>query len=297
VLRIGAVPELDQAARTTDLLRDQLDRLTEDEVTAAMVAQEPIRRRHAELASVPGHPTPAELRQQCRELNVPAQRALERTSRLLQSYHQALDREFTIRSSYMHGMLAHLGAPALRSALLAEAETVRNEMQVLQLSAVINLAHTLGAPEETAPVKSAPGAAGHGPGCSDEQAKKSLSVDLIVVGVELSCKSVSVEANIPLAPLLGLSAEVGIDTSGAVTAFAGPKFGADMVGSAKNGLYITASKDGVREFGAKLEVKASAGAGPVTANRQIAESNITFVPGPDPGPPPGPLPAFGGAIQ
>ena len=296
VLRIGAVPELDRAARESDLLRQQLDRLTEQEVAEAMTAREPIQRRLAEINNRPGHPTPAELRQQYVEINAPTQRALERTSRLLASYHKALDREFILRSSYMYGMLAHLGAPALRTALIAEAETVRNEMQVYQLSAVINLAHTIGAPAEDAgPVKPEAGEAGRGPGCTDEEAKQSISVNLVVVGVELSCNSVSLEIDAPvIPPFIDASAEVSLDTSGTVTIFAGPKISASNVGGAKGGVYLTAGKDGVRDVGLKAELKSSVGAGPVSVSEKLGEGLISFVPGPDAGPPPGPLPAFSG---
>lgn len=295
-LRIGAVPELDRAAYESDYLREQLDRLTEDEVDKAMTAREPIQRRHAELNNRPGHPTPAELRQQYAELNATTQVVLERTSRLLESYHHALDREFNLRSSYMYGMLAHIGAPALRTALLAEAEAERQTLQLYQLSAVINLAHAIGAPEEATAVKPEDGENGEGPGCTDDDAKWSVSVDLHVVGVELSCNSVSLEVEAPvIPPFVGLSAEVGIDTSGTMTVFAGPKVSASNVGSAKEGLYITAGKEGVRDFGGKAELKTSAGVGPVTVSHKVGEGSISFIPGPDAGPPPGPLPAFGGA--
>ncbi|HEY0864842.1 MAG TPA: hypothetical protein VGD97_12115 [Lacunisphaera sp.] len=296
VLRVGAVRELDQAARETDFLREKLDRLTESEVEAAMTAREPIQRRLAELNNRPGHPTPAELRQQAVELNGPTRGALERTSRLLESYHQALDREFTIRSSYMYGMLAHIGAPALRTALLAEAEAVRHEMQIYQLSAVINLANTIGVAEDASAAKPELGANGRGPGCTDEEAKWSVSVDLHVVGAELSCNSVSLELEMPvIPPFVGVSAEVGVDTSGTMTVFVGPKVGASNVGSAKEGLYITAGKEGVRDFGGKAELKTSAGIGPVSVSHKVGEGSISFAPGPDAGPPPGSLPSFTGA--
>jgi len=97
-LRIGAVPELDRAARESDALRDQLDHLTEAEVEEGMTAREPMLRRFAEQNNRPGHPTPAELRKQSAELNTTTQRALERTARLLENYHRALDHEFTLRS-------------------------------------------------------------------------------------------------------------------------------------------------------------------------------------------------------
>ena len=294
VLRIGAVPELDRAARETDFLRKKLDQLTESEIAEAMAAQEPIKRRHAELNNLPGHPTAAELRKQYAELNTTTQRALERTSRLLENYHHALDREFTLRSSYMHGMLAHIGAPALRTALLAEAEAVRYEMQHLRLSSVINLSHAIGAPEEASSIKPDAGEAGRGPSCSDEDAKKSISVDVEICSVEVSCNSVSLEIEeLVIPPWVTLSAEVSLETSGTVTIFAGPKLSVTGTGSAKEGVYLTAGKDGVSDFGVKSELKASRGVGPISVSHKIGEGKISFLPGPDTGPPAGPLPAFG----
>ena len=295
VLRIGATPELDQAAYRTDMLRDKLDRLTENEVAEAMAAQEPMQLRHAEINNRPGHPTQTELRAQYAELNSTTQRAIERTSRLLASYHQALDDEFNLRSSYMYGMLGHIGAPALRTALLAEVETVRAEMQVYQLSAVLNFQHAIGAMEEASPAAPGEGSNGKGLECSDEDAKWSVAVDLHVVGAELSCNSVSLELEMPvIPPFVGVSAEVGVDTSGTITVFVGPKISASNVGSAKEGLYITAGKDGVRDFGGKGELKTSAGIGPVSVSHKAGEGSISFVPGPDTGAPSGPMPVFGG---
>lgn len=294
-LRIGSIPELDQAARESDYLRAKLDRLTEDVVEASMKAREPISSRHAKINSVPGHPTKAELRQQYAELNATTQIALEQTGALLRRYHQALDREYVLRSSYMHGMLAHIGAPALRTALNAEAESVRAEMQVYQLSAVLNLAPAIGAMEEASPTQPEEGEAGKGPGCSDDDAKWSVSVDLVVVGAELSCNSVSLELEVPvIPPFVGVSAEVGLDTAGTVSVFAGPKMSSSSVGSSKGGVYATMGKNGKCDFGGKVELKASTGAAGIAVSHKIAENSISFVPGPDPGPAPGPIPTFAG---
>jgi len=41
-----------------------------------------------------------------------------------------------------------------------------------------------------------------------------------------------------------------------------------------------------------MEVKSSTGFGPMSVNRKLSESSVSFLPGPDPGNPPGPLPAF-----
>lgn len=295
LLRIGATAELDQAAYRTDFLREKLDRLTESETTEAMAAQEPMHKRFSVMNNRPNHPTKAEARAQINELNSTTQRALERTSRLLASYHQALDDEYNLRSSYMYGMLGHIGAPGLRTALLAEAESVRAEMQVAQLSAVLNHQHTIGSMDEAKAFAPEDGTNGKGLECSDEDAKWSVGVDLHVVGAELNCNSVSLELEMPvIPPFVGVSAEVGIDTSGTVTVFVGPKVSASNVGSAKDGLYITAGKDGVRDFGGKAEVKTSQGIGPITVNQKIGEGSVSFLPGPDTGEPSGPMPVFAG---
>jgi tetratricopeptide (TPR) repeat protein len=292
-IRYGSVKEIDRAARETDFLAADYDRRIEKAVETAMAEQQPIRARHAERNNRPGHPTKAELREQAAELNGTTQTAMSTVEPVLRQYLHALDREYTLRSSYMHGMLAHIGAPALRSALQAEAEAVRYETQQLQFAAILKLAHALGATEHFPPDKPQPGAGGKGPPCSDEDAKWSLSVDLVVVGAELSCNSVSLELEAPvIPPFVGVSAELGIDTSGTVTAFAGPKVSVSGVGSAKEGFYITGGKDGVRDFGGKAELKASTGFGPVSGSYKVGEGTISFVPSPDPGPPPGSLPTF-----
>jgi tetratricopeptide (TPR) repeat protein len=299
MLRIGAAREIDQAARETDYLRNKLDHATETEVDEGMAAREPIHRHYAEINNIPGHSTTqAELDKYAKELNASTQVAIERTSKLLENCHHALEREFTIRSSYMYGMLGHIGAPALRTALLAEAEAVRNEMQVEQLSAVINLSPTIGAMTNPSPRKPEDGAKGKGPGCSDDDAKWSMGVDLHVIAAELSCNSVSLELEMPvIPPFAGVSAEVGIDTSGTITVFVGAKVSANNVGSAKEGLYVTAGKDGVRDFVGKAELKTSSGIGPVSVNLQVGSSSISFIPGPDAGPPPGRMPTFTNATN
>ena len=114
--------------------------------------------------------------------------------------------------------------------------------------------------------------------------------------MELSCNSVSFEIEAPVVPpFVGMSAEVGFDTSGTMTVFAGPKAGAAGVGSAKSGVYLTAGKDGIHDFGAKSELKNSETFGVVSVNHTLANPSISFVPGPDPGPAPGPLPSFSAA--
>jgi len=292
-IRYGVVADLDRAARETDFLRRKLDRATEDAIEETMAAQQAINMRHAEDT---GPMSDEKLRAQYKELNGPTEIAIARTQDILQRYHQALETEFNLRSAYMHGMLAHIGAPQLRTALLAEAESVRYTMQIDQLSAVINLAPTIGAPTEISPTGAPGGEAGKGPVCSDDDAKWSVSVDVKICSVEVTCNSVSFEIESPVVPpFVSVSAEIGFETSGAVTVFAGPKFTPNLVGvggSVKEGLFLTAGKDGIRGFGGKSEVKTSIAYGPVAISHKEAEGVISFLPGPDPGEPPGPLPLF-----
>lgn len=290
-IRYGAVASLDQAARQTDFFGEQLRKRTEEAIDAAMAAREPIMARWIEIASRPGHPTDAEQRQWYAELNATTDQALASVGRLLQSYHGALDREFNIRSAYMNGMLAHIGDPRLRTALAAEAEAVRHEMEADKLAAVINLLSAIGAFEETAPNAAKRGKDGQGPQCDDNDGKASVSVDAVLVEVEFTCTSVSLELNASIVPLVGVSAELGVDVSGTVSAFIGPKVDA-KVWSYKDGIFVTAGKEGLRGAGFKGEMKGSTGFGPVKINQKIDETAVTFLPAPDPGPPPGPLPIF-----
>jgi tetratricopeptide (TPR) repeat protein len=292
-IRYGALASLDLAARETGYLAEQLDTVTQAVTDEAMTAREPIMARWAEIANQPGHPTEAELRQMNRELNSTTDQALARVAPLLQRYHAAVDREFTLRSAYMNGMLAHIGDPNLRIALAAEAESVRHEMDMAKLAAVVNLLPTIGAFEEATQATLAAGEGGEGPECDDNEGKDSLSLDVVVADVEINCTSVTLELQAGVVPLIGVSAELGVDISGTVTAFVGPKVDA-KVWAQKDGIYITADKDGIRDAGIKAEMKASTGIGPVKRNWKVEETAITFLPAPDPGPPPGPLPVFKG---
>lgn len=294
VVRYGVAREIDRAARDTDALAARLHTETEKAIDVAMRAQEPIKRRHAEANNRPGHPTPSELRVQYAELNATTQAAIDHLSPLLTQYHAAVDREYTIRSSYMHGMLAHIGAPALRTALLAEAETARHEAQLYLYASVLSLAPAIGAMEVAPPVANEAGAQGNGPPCSDDDAKWSVTVDVELFEVELTCNSVSCEVSAPLAPpLVQGSLELGVDTSGTMSVYAGPKVSVPGIGSVKEGLYVTAGKEGFRDFGGKVEAKVSGGIGPVSVSRKVVDSSVSFIPGPDPGAAPGPLPKFG----
>lgn len=219
--------------------------------------------------------------------------AIAALSPLLRSYLRAIDDQFFIESSYLYGMLSHIGPSDLRTALIAEGEFIRLSRQLEQMGAINELVvmATVLKPADARDVED--GEAGEGESCSDEDAKWTVSIDIKIVEVELSCKSVSFEVDAPLGPpLVSMSAEVGFDISGSVTAFVGPKASAAGVGSAKGGLYITANGKGVQGFGGKVEAKATTGVGPITVNRQVGEQTVSFFPGPDQGEPPGGLPVF-----
>lgn len=137
------------------------------------------------------------------------------------------------------------------------------------------------------------GKSGDGEECSDEDAKWTISVDIKIAEVEVSCKSVSFEVEVPLGPpLVSLSAEVEVELSGSVTAFVGPKGSVAGVGSAKGGVYVTANREGVQGVGGKMVATASQGIGPVAINREVAEQSVSFFPGPDQGEAPAGLPVF-----
>lgn len=295
-VRFGNTPEIDAAARERDALRKELDRLTDKVYDQARAEQEPINQRLGQLMSIPGRPTDAERRSIGAQLNATTQRALDEVSPVLTAYHRALEREWTLRSSFMHGMLGYIGPSALRTALIAESESVRQGMHVEQLSAVLNLANTIGDAEETDLRRPQPGERGQGPECTEEAAKRSIEVDVEVLSIEISCDSVSLEVELAKieGPLggAGMSVELGASISGEVTAFVGPKGTAAGVGSVKGGLYVSAN---TREFtgaGYKSEVKNMTPGGPVKVKYRSDETVVNFVPGPEFPPAPGPLPVF-----
>ncbi len=226
-------------------------------------------------------------------LDEKAQHAISTLAPLLHNYLRAIDDLYGIESQYLHGMLSHIGAPALRKALIAEGEFIRLSRQLEQMNAINQLVPmvVLGTPGADLDVQE--GENGSGEECSDEDAKWSLSVDLEIAEVEVSCKSVSVEVDVPLGPpLVSLSAELGVELSGSVTAFVGPKGSLTGAGSAKGGLYITANREGVQDIGGKIEAKVTQGVGPVTVNRKVVDQSVSFYPGPDQGEAPAGLPVF-----
>lgn len=290
-VRVGAAASLDQAVRERDFYGEQFQERTEEAIDAAMEAREPIMARWAEFMNQPGNNTPANTRRMNAELNATTDAALASVRTALQQYHAAIDREYAIRSAYMTGMLGHIGEPNLRVALTAEAEAVRHEMEGQKLAAVTGLLPAIGAFEPEPRAGMEEGSDGEGPACHDDDGKASVSLDALVADVEFTCTSVSLEFQLQVVPLLGVSAEVGADVNGTVSAFLGPKVDG-KVWAFKNGLYVTAGKDGIRDAGIKAEMKGSTGFGPVRLNHKLDETVVSFLPAPDPGPPAGALPVF-----
>ena len=226
-------------------------------------------------------------------LDEKAQLAITSLSPLLHNYLRSIDDLYAIESQYLHGMLRHIGVPALRNALIAEGEFIRLTRQLEQLGAINQLVPMVALAKPAVNFDVQEGKSGDGEECSDEDAKWTLSVDIKIAEVAVSCKSVSFEVDVPLGPpLVSLSAEVGVELSGSVTAFVGPKGSLTGVGSAKSGLYVTANSEGIQDIGGKIEATASQGIGPVTINREVAEQSVSFFPGPDQGEAPGGLPVF-----
>lgn len=291
--RFAATPELNRVAHEVDLLRRELDRKTETLVSRTIDARIPIAQRQARESQ--GKPmTPALVRQFARELNGPTDEALNSIEGLLAAYHDAVGREYLLHSAILHGMLSVVGAPELRTVLQNAAEEARYKAEADLLSAVTNLFATLGAQYDPKEVPLEKGEPGSGPPCSDEQAKFSVTLNLGPAGVELNCNSVSLELEAEVIPeVLGVSGEIGMDLSGEVTGFIGPKQSIPGMGSVKEGFYVKAGRDGLRDVGVKAEMKSSHGVGPVTTSYKAGEVAYSFLPGPrTASPAPGALPQF-----
>ncbi len=157
------------------------------------------------------------------------------------------------------------------------------------------------------------------PSCSDEDARHSAGIDIgtgaalsaigvpegvardTLIGVEANCRGVSLELNLPLVPLLlGVSAEVGIETNGEVTVFIGPKVAPGTPGagaSVKSGAYVKVGADGVRDFGGKGESKVSHTMGAGTSHSyKLDELEFTPMPSPASPLPPAPAPKWLGTF-
>lgn len=112
------------------------------------------------------------------------------------------------------------------------------------------------------------------------------------VGMEMTCEGMSLEVAVDTKiPGVSISAEIGGDNTGSITAFVGPKaevsvgpkeivsYGA----SAKAGAYVTGNRNGVQEAGVKYEAKINSRIGNFTASQKVAEGKVNFIPAPNPG--------------
>ena len=278
--RHSATPELNRIAREVDLLGRELEEKTQALVSRTLEQRLPIAERQAR-ESQGKKMTPALLRKFAEELNGPTDAALNSIEGLVAAYHDAVGREYLLHSAIMHGMLSVVGAPELRTVLKTAAEEARRKAETDMLSAVTNLFATLGASYDPNRITLEEGKAGSGPPCSDEQAKFSASLNLGPAGVEINCNSVSLELEAEVIPeVLGVSGEIGLDLSGEVTGFIGPKQSLPGVGSAKEGFYMKAGRDGLRDIGVKAEMKSSYGVGPVSASYKVGEVACSFLPAP-----------------
>ncbi|GAB1489701.1 hypothetical protein MASR2M8_21540 [Opitutaceae bacterium] len=278
--RHSATPELTRVAHEVDLLRRELDEKTEALVSRTIEQRLPIAERQAR-ESQGKQMTPALLRQFAQELNGPTDDALNSIEGLLAAYHDAVGREYLLHSAIMHGMLSVVGAPELRTVLQAAAEEARYKAETDMLSAVTNLFGTLGASYDANQVSLEEGQAGSGPPCSDDLAKFSATLNLGPAGVEINCNSVTLELEADVIPeVLGVSGEIGMDLSGEVTGFIGPKQSIPGVGSTKEGFYMKAGRDGLRDIGVKAEMKSSQGVGPISTSYKVGEVACSFMPGP-----------------
>lgn len=278
--RHSATPELTRVAHEVDLLRRELDEKTEALVSRTIEQRLPIAEWQAR-ESQGKQMTPALLRQFAQELNGPTDDALNSIEGLLAAYHDAVGREYLLHSAIMHGMLSVVGAPELRTVLQAAAEEARYKAETDMLSAVTNLFGTLGASYDPNQVSLEEGQAGSGPLCSDDLAKFSATLNLGPAGVEINCNSVTLELEADVIPeVLGVSGEIGMDLSGEVTGFIGPKQSIPGVGSTKEGFYMKAGRDGLRDIGVKAEMKSSQGVGPISTSYKVGEVACSFMPGP-----------------
>ena len=225
-------------------------------------------------------------------LDAEAQRAISHLSPSLRSYLRAIDDQFTLESQFLHGMMSHIGVPALRQAMVAEGESIRLTRQLQQLDAIQQLVPMVAHAKPADRFEVEEGDEGEGEDCSDEDAKWTLSVDVKIFEVEVSCRSVSFEVEGSVGPA-GISAELGIEMSGTITGFVGPKGSLEGIGSAKGGLYVTATSEGIQDIGGKMETKASSGIGPISISHQVDEKSVSFLPGPAQGDAPEGLPVFG----
>ena len=306
-MREPAVIAIRKADAETDRLWAKLQAMKWSLGDETIAAWQPIDDRYAAMVGPKYNWSKNQLdeleRKHQKERDAASQPAIERWIAVAERYHKAVAEEFRLRSQFMSATLAHVGDPNARTALQLEITIAQADYEQQRYNGFMVVSRAISMWEDEPPSKTQDGSSGAFPDCSNEASKWSLSMDVAEgpggggIGFEISCSSVSLELNVPVTPFMGISGEVGLDTSGAATVFIGPKFGAGGMfggGSAKEGMYVTAGKEGVRDIGAKIEVKGAAGPpGGLNTNYKAGEFNLSFMPEPSSPPPQsGPLPTF-----
>ncbi|MBW8312101.1 MAG: tetratricopeptide repeat protein [Rhizobium sp.] len=202
--------------------------------------------------------------------------------RALVRWHEAAHQEAT-------GIAANLGDPAWRTLLDAEIRAWNDETQgfrVMNLGTALQLAVGVGSrcslPEGLQP----PEEPAEAPFCNEERQQYSFKFKISSIGsVEATCgkAKVVVEHDV-IEKLIGVHAELELTAQGEVTVFAGPKFTAGVVELGplsadfgfKDGLYITAGPQGVKDFGVRMVAGGGVNAGNYGATHDVGQVDISL---------------------
>ncbi|MBY4598926.1 tetratricopeptide repeat protein [bacterium BD-1] len=202
--------------------------------------------------------------------------------RALVRWHEAAHKEAT-------GITANLGDPAWHALLDAEIRAWNLETQgfrAMTLASALQLATGVGSrcslPEGLPP----PAEPGEAPFCNEERQQYSFKFKVSSIGsVEATCGKAKVVVEHDLIErLVGLHAELEFTAQGEVTVFAGPKFTAGSLEMGplsadfgfKDGLYITAGPQGVKDFGMRMVAGGGVNAGNYGATHDIGQVDISL---------------------
>lgn len=202
--------------------------------------------------------------------------------RALVRWHEAAHKEAT-------GIAANLGDPDWHALLDAEIRAWNLETQGFRattLATAMQLAVGVGSrcslPEGLPP----PEEPGEAPFCNEERQQYSFKFKISSIGsVEATCgkAKVVVEHDV-IERLVGVHAELEFTAQGEVTVFAGPKFTAGSVELGplsadfgfKDGLYITAGPQGVKDFGMRMVAGGGVNAGNYGATHDVGQVDISL---------------------
>lgn len=202
--------------------------------------------------------------------------------RALVRWHDAAHKEAT-------GIAANLGDPAWHALLDAEIRAWNLETQgfrAMTLGAAMQLAVGVGSrcslPEGLQP----PAEPAEAPFCNEERQQYSFKLKISSIGsVEATCgkAKVVVEHDV-IERLVGVHAELELTAQGEVTVFAGPKFTAGSLEMGplsadfgfKDGLYITAGPQGVKDFGMRMVAGGGVNAGNYGATHDVGQVDISL---------------------